>query len=297
MNALAIYQAPQQAAYDFIPVQAENDRQAINLWLHGKASKTITEYKRDVAAFLLYVDKPLRFITLGDVQVYLDSLTRFKPRTQARKLAAVKSLLSFAQKIGYLRLNVGAAVKAPKCKDDLAQRILSEQEVMTMLALEPNSRNKALLTFLYASGARAAEVAGLSWKDFAETSEGQAVVTLFGKGSKTRYVVIPAGVWQSVQALRKPEDGNEDPVFRSRKRGFLSTVQIWRIVRAAADRAGLGKPVSPHWLRHCCASHALERGCNIAVVSATLGHSSLAVTSVYVHVKPKDSAGLYLALQ
>lgn len=74
----------------------------------------------------------------------------------------------------------------------------------------------------------------------------------------------------------------------------LADSTVWRIVRRAAERAGIEGKVSPHWLRHCNASHALARGCSIAVVRQTLGHASLASTSEYVHAKPEDSSGLYL---
>lgn len=71
---------------------------------------------------------------------------------------------------------------------------------------------------------------------------------------------------------------------------------IHRIVKAAAVRAGIQGNVSAHWLRHSHASHALDRGANIALVRDTLGHSSLAVTSRYTHAKPNESSALHLAV-
>ena len=70
--------------------------------------------------------------------------------------------------------------------------------------------------------------------------------------------------------------------------------QIMRIVRAAAKRAGIDTNVSPHWLRHAHASHALDRGCPIHLVQATLGHASVATTSRYLHARPTDSFARYL---
>jgi integrase/recombinase XerD len=86
----------------------------------------------------------------------------------------------------------------------------------------------------------------------------------------------------------------DDPVFRSKRGNHLDPVQAWRIVRAAAKRASIEGNVSPHWFRHSHASHALERGATVALVRDTLGHSSLAVTSMYVHAKPDDSSALHL---
>lgn len=295
-TAIQIYQHQAQTP-EIINPQAQNDKQVLNLWLFGKAEKTVKEYRRDIDSFMDFTgNKPLRFVTLADVQGYLACLSKYAPRTQGRKLAAIKSLLSFSQKIGWTPFNPGAAVKAPKVKNDLAQRIMSEEECLAQIRMETNPRNQALLRFLYTSGCRASEASRLSWHDFSQNPDGTAVVTVMGKGGKTRHVLLPAGTWTALAALRRPEDTDADPVFRSRKGNHLSPVQIWRICRAAAQRAGITKSVSPHWWRHALASHALARGANIAVVSSTLGHSSLAVTSVYVHVKPSDSAGLYLAV-
>ncbi len=85
-------------------------------------------------------------------------------------------------------------------------------------------------------------------------------------------------------------------MFRSRRGGHLDPAQAWRIVRAAAERAGLDLPVSPHWLRHAHASHALDRGAPIHLVQATLGHASVATTGRYLHARPTDSSSRYLAV-
>ena len=71
---------------------------------------------------------------------------------------------------------------------------------------------------------------------------------------------------------------------------------IWRIVKAAAQRAGIEGPVSPHWLRHAHASHALDRGAPIHLVQATLGHASITTTGRYLHARPKESSSKFLPL-
>jgi site-specific recombinase XerD len=102
-TAIAIYQPEYQPhTPEIVNPQAENDKQVMNLWLFGKADKTVKEYRRDIDSFMDSTGhKPLRFVTLADVQNYLASLDRYAPRTQGRKLAAIKSLLSFSQKIGW----------------------------------------------------------------------------------------------------------------------------------------------------------------------------------------------------
>lgn len=100
-------------------------------------------------------------------------------------------------------------------------------------------------------------------------------------------------VWKALIVLRG--DAKDDaPVFRSRKGGHLGESQIWRIVRKAAERAGIEKDVSCHWLRHAHASHALDRGAPIHLVQATLGHASVSSTGRYLHARPTESSGDYL---
>jgi integrase/recombinase XerD len=119
--------------------------------------------------------------------------------------------------------------------------------------------------------------------------------TVLGKGGKTRTVLLPGSVWKELQALCWGKRPGE-PVFRSQKGGPLSTSQALRIVKKAARRAGFSERVSPHWLRHAHASHALDRGAPIHLVQATLGHSSVATTGRYLHARPTDSSARYLAL-
>ena len=120
-------------------------------------------------------------------------------------------------------------------------------------------------------------------------------MTVFGKGDKTRAVLLPASLWNELQELRCGA-GDDDPVFRSRLKGHeLDQSQILRIVRAASLRAGTEKKVSPHWLRHAHASHSLDRGAPIHLVQATLGHASVATTGRYLHARPTESSGKYLA--
>jgi integrase/recombinase XerD len=232
--------------------------------------------------------------TLADVQAFADSLDG-APASRARTLAAVKSLLSFGQRVGYLPLNLGAAVKIPSRKDTLAERILTEADVVRILALEQDRRNHALLRLLYAGGLRVSEIAALKWRDLvARDDAGQ--VTIFGKGSKTRVVLLPARVWSELVTLRESA-GQDAPVFPSRRGGGrLDETAVLRLVRKAARRAGLEVNVSPHWLRHSHATHALERGAPVHLVAQTLGHSSIQTTGRYLHARPTDSSARYLAV-
>jgi len=256
--------------------------------------------------FLTFCDgRALGEIRMSDLQAFAESLGAQtangyeskdgrEASTHGRILATVKSLLSFAHKTGYTPFNVGQAVQIPKPPGTLNERILSEAEVLGMIHGEPGKRNRALLLFLYVSGARVSEIVGLEWRHAKPREDGCAHVTLYGKGQQTRVVIIPASAWRALEALRNGAEANA-PVFRSRKEAKrLTATAIWRVVKKAASRAGIEGDVSPHWLRHANASHALQRGCSIETVRQTLGHSNLATTSTYVHAKPEDSSGLHL---
>ena len=102
------------------------------------------DYARLAARFLAFVARPLRAHTLADLQAYADRLLG-APATRIRTLAAAKSQLSFGQRLGYLPMNIGAALKLPPRKDTLAERILTAADVVRILALEHDRRNHALL--------------------------------------------------------------------------------------------------------------------------------------------------------
>lgn len=277
--------------------EAGNDEQLMALWLHGRPEHTQRAYRADADRFLTFVAKGLRQVTLSDVQNYLDALAAagLSPASQGRRIAAVKSLLAFAHRLGYVPFDVGAPVKSPKVKDTLAERILAEDDVMHLLKLEKNRRNHCLLRLMYRAGLRVSEVTTLAWRDCAARDNGQGQLTIYGKGQKTRFILLPETMWKELMALKPDGAKPEEPVFVSRKgRGFLDASMVARIVRAAAKRAGIEAPVSPHWLRHAHASHSIDRGAPISLVSATLGHASMATTGRYLHARPSESSSRYL---
>lgn len=280
---------------DLTPVQAHSDVQLVEIWLHGRSNQTQRAYAADIARFHGRVGKPLASVTVADLQGFADSLHSLAAASQYRTLSAVKSLLAFGHRIGYLPFDVGRVLRLPGVRSRLAERILPEAEIHRMLSLEPNDRNRVLLTLLYASAIRVSELCGLCWRDLRPNGDG-GQITVFGKGQQTRSIQIPASVWKQLQKLRQ-NTSDEDIVFRSRKRGGgLKPVAVLRIVRQAARRAGIGLAVSPHWLRHAHASHALDRGAPIHLVQATLGHASIVTTGRYLHARPSDSSSRFLAL-
>ncbi len=294
MNAIMLQTEGEPESRLIVQRATDSDVQVVALWLHGRPAETQRAYRREADRLRVFVGKPLAAVTLGDVQAYADTLINLAPSSQGRALGAVKSLLAFAHRLGYLPFDVGRAVRVPARRDTLAQRILSEAEVHRLLALEPVPRNRVLLRFLYASGVRVSEAVGVCWKDMTSRDEG-GQVTVHGKGGKTRHILLPPAIWRELIALRSDAE-SAAPLFRSQRGGHLHPSQVLRIVKAAARRAGLSGAESPHWLRHAHASHALDRGAPIHLVQATLGHSSVATTGRYTHARPTDSSARYLAL-
>jgi integrase/recombinase XerD len=275
--------------------QLGSDEMLIEVWLHGRSPHTQRAYAADIHRFRTLIPKRLAMITVADVQVLADSLGNLAPSSRYRVLSSVKSLLAFGHKVGYLTFDAGRVLRLPFIRNRLSERILPEADVHRMLNLETNDRNRALLTLLYASGIRVAELCGLRWRDVQPHGDG-GQITVFGKGGATRSIRLPSSVWNQVSALRGRSDADE-PVFRSRKKGrALTPPAVLRIVRAAAQRAGIAGNVSPHWLRHAHASHALDRGAPIHLVQATLGHASITTTGRYLHARPNESSSRFLGL-
>jgi site-specific recombinase XerD len=273
--------------------RAASDETLIRLWLDGRSPHTRRAYGADVRSLLATAGKPIAALTLPDLQAWTESLGALAPASRARKIGAVKSLLSFGERTGYLPFNVGAALRVPPVKNVLAERILEENDVIRLIALEPDRRNHALLRLGYIAGLRISELCGLCWRDGKRRAAGGGQITIFGKGGKTRVVLLPASMWRELAALRG-EAPDDDPVFRSAKGGTLHPSRIHRIVKQAAARSGLPRAVSAHWLRHAHCSHALDRGAPAHLVQATVGHSDLRVTSRYAHARPGDSSANYL---
>ena len=276
------------------PTQADNDAQMIRLWLARSSSpNTRRNYEREARQFMAAIGKPLGAVRMGELQEYLAARPG-SSATVALTAAALKSLFTFAQEVGFLRFNIGAAVKVPPIKNTLAERIMSEADALLMIRQEPVLRNRVLLTVLYGGGLRISEVCGLRWRDLMTRDEaGQA--TVFGKGGKTRVVLLSAATWKVLAALRR-QAPSDAPVFLSRKGGALDPSAVHRVVKAAAARAGLQAEVSAHWLRHAHASHSLDRGAPIHLVQATLGHASVATTGRYLHARPSESSARFLVV-
>ena len=282
---------------------ADTDGRLVELWLHGKSEATKEAYRSDLSKFLDFTEgKSLRTVTLADVQELADFISELlAPASQARILAALKSLFAFGHQVGYLPFDVGRPVKLPSRRDDRAERILSADDIHSIIAHAKKGRDQALIRTLYIGGLRVAEAVTLRTRDLVTRDDNRGgQIGVFGKGSKTRPVLVPGGLFTEISTLALPD--LDAPVFRSQKKApdggprSITPRQAERIVKATTHRAGLknASEVSPHWLRHAHASHAMDRGAKIHLVQATLGHSDISTTGKYLHARPDESSALYL---
>ena len=305
-----------------LPGYADQDASFIQLWLRNqRAYKTVKAYAANIVRFYVDVEKSLSQVMLADLQDYAEELYDLAPASQASMLAAVKSCLTFCAQAGYLKANVGVALKLPKPEERRAERILSEAQVQRMLAFETDPRNHAILMALYGGALRVSELCGLRRRNLQSHGE-SGQITVYGKRSKTRSIPVLPSVWKELDALSAGFD-RDAYVFQSRQGkngrgeetgGRLDQSQVDEVVKAAAIRAGVEvyerevvrgpragekevrSRVSPHWLRHASASHSIDRGETLPVVRDTLGQSSIAVTDVYSHARPGQGSTLRLPL-
>jgi len=301
-----------------IPEGTTEDK-LIELWVRLKKSPhTQRAYRRDIEVFRAFVEKPLASVTLEDALDFCDNLdeleiinkrSEVKPledNSKRRIINSVKSLYSFAYTSGIFPANVMAAIKPPTAKSAVSQRILSEATVLKMILLEQDPRNHAILHTLYAAGLRVSELCNLRWRHVIRREEGVQLDIMSGKGDKQRHVLLGDSSWNVLSAIHEGASA-DDFVFQSRQEvsrdGYykgtrLDTTTVFRIVREAAKQAGVPNwfEVSPHWLRHCHGSHAIDRKAPLTVVRDTLGHSNIAVTNEYAKARPDQSSSHYLPL-
>ena len=266
---------------------ATSDEHFVSLWLgrHQSSPHTARSYSRGASRFLAFLaarGKGLRTTKLVDLDAWQAELTcedeRRRPTPAGQKyimsahtrqqLAVVKSLLAKGRATGYLPFDVGAALELPRARDVLSERLLTVEELDAVLkaaaAADAAPDEEPMVRLLYYLGCRVSELVQLQWKNVVTRPGEGAIVTIHGKGEKTRHVFLDAEQAAVLLALRPPDrsmESSEQYVFASCRGGkHIHATTAWRLVRAAVDRSGIGRKASPHWFRHAHASHALDAG-------------------------------------
>jgi integrase/recombinase XerD len=274
----------------------------------GMATNTVLSYRRDLARYLEYlaaagVDGP-EGITAQHVSSFLATLRSgaggrqpLAASSAARAVVAARGWHKFLAAEGTVSVDASRDVHPPAAAKRLPKAIPLEHVVALLDATggtEPRQlRDRALLEFLYSTGARISEVVGLDIDDLDLVSN---TVRLRGKGSKERQVpvgsfaaaALQAFLVQGRPALVSGRSARYSPaVFVNARGGRLTRQAAWQILRIAAARTGvpgLADTVSPHTLRHSYATHLLEGGADIRSVQELLGHASVTTTQVYTLV-------------
>jgi integrase/recombinase XerD len=276
----------------------------ISTFLYGRRAATSKGYVFELFHFFKFLRddgrlKAISDLDLKDIQAYFRFIAHKSISTQARALGVIKSFFNFNERLGYLKSNPTQHCKKIRADQRLAERILSREEVISMIELEKDTRNKLILKTLYASALRVSELSQLKWIDLKWTPDLVSIeASILGKGGKQRTVWIVGSVVPELLNWKESNQAKSLFVFSSREEagGPIHPSRILKIVRIAAFRAGIRKLVSPHWLRHSHASHAIDRGAPLHLVRDTLGHSSIITTGLYLHARPDDGSALYLAI-
>jgi len=283
-------------------------------WLgveRGRAANTLAAYRRDLAAYEAWLAEtgvPLDQVTEPVVERYVAHLrsTGKAPSSTARALVAVRSLHRFLLEEGRAALDPTGEVGVPRVPVGLP-KALTEAEVAALLAAVGGGsakalRDRAILELLYSTGMRISELTGLSLGDL-QLADG--TLRALGKGSKERLVPVGRYARDALEAWLGPggrpalaparwtRRSDSDAVFLNTRGGRLSRQGAWAVVRSYGDRIGLGPRLTPHVLRHSCATHMLDHGADIRVVQELLGHASVATTQVYTKVTAERLRAVY----
>lgn len=268
----------------------------------GRAANTVSSYRRDIKQYLAFLDSnqvALGEVTREDIEKYL-VFQREQSKASAsiaRSVASIRQLHRFLVEDGRALGDPTSSVSGRRVPQGIP-KALSEEQISALLEAvvghDPVARrDRAILETLYACGLRVSELVGLNLGDL-DLDAGY--LRAFGKGSKER--VVPVGRF-AVEALNQWLDvsgrsamiprrwrtrDDSEAVFLN-QRGFrLSRQGTWGIVAHYGARIGLGDELSPHVLRHSCATHLLDRGADIRAVQELLGHASITTTQVYTKV-------------
>ncbi len=286
------------------------------VWLaveKGRATNTLAAYRRDL---LRYRDHLARRgsdaldATADDVLAFVHVLVGegLAPASVTRTLVAVRGLHRFLVAEEFRADDPAAEIEMPRVPRGLPKALTLEQvtaliEVVT--GHDPVARrDRAILETLYGTGVRISELVGMSLGDL---DLHDSLVRVLGKGSKER--IVPIGRHAAValaewtasagRGAMEPERwarrDDADAVFLNHRGGRLSRQGAWGVVRKHGLSVGLGAELTPHVLRHSCATHMLDHGADIRTVQELLGHASISTTQIYTKVSTERLLSVYRA--
>lgn len=283
-------------------------------WLaveRGRAPNTLAAYRRDLVAYLEFLSGrglTLRTVSesvVEDYRAFLGATAR-APSSVARALVAVRALHRFLVEEGIAAVDPAAEVVGPRVPHGLP-KALREDEVEQLIGAVVGAdavarRDRAILEVLYGTGVRISELVGLS---LADLDLDESVLKARGKGSKERLVPVGRPARDALRSWLEPSGrgalaparwarrGDAEAVFLNVRGGRLSRQGAWAIVHRYGVKVGLGARLTPHVLRHSCATHMLDRGADIRAVQELLGHASVSTTQIYTKVSTERLRRVY----
>jgi integrase/recombinase XerD len=295
---------------DELPIDAEE----FLVWLsseRGRARNTVRAYRRDLTQYHAWlVDRHLDLTTVAHTDI--DALVAERksagaaPSSIARQVAAIRMLHRWLAVERRRADDPTARVEGVRVPSGIPKP-LSEIEVASLLdavtGTEPRDRrDRALLELLYATGARVSEVVGLS---IGEIDFDDSLVRLLGKGGKERIVPFGSAAGAALDDWFGPSGrvrmvpdrwarrGDAEAVFLNQRGGRLGRQGAWLIIKKYGALAGVETDLSPHVLRHSCATHLLDHGADLRIVQEMLGHASISTTQVYTRVSQERLWDVY----
>ena len=264
-------------------VISEADLAAIEAWIGTvKSANTKRAYRRCAERFLTAIRKPLAEVVDGDVRGYVARLRENTPASFRPVAGAVRAFLTHALKSGIIPTDLSKNISTAAPGQPVANRTLTECDVTKMILLESDERNFGMLLVAYSSGLQISELAALKWRDIVNEENGRPFLALPDKRGTMRKLALSPATWEALRSLRghaRPEH----PVFLSKKGGHLHPSAIHRVVKTAAERAGLPEDTSSYWLRHSHVAHKLNEGTPVHLIQAAFGHADRRTTQRYAN--------------
>ena len=258
----------------------------------GLSKNTVVAYKNDLKDFLSWLNKiniqDYKKVTETEINEYVAHLFKngLKSSSVNRKISTLKSFYLFLIKKKLISLSPLSEVITPK-KEQYLPSSMSEDEVEQLLQspnieLDIETRDKAMIEMLYATGMRISELINLKMIDI---DIERSVLKVLGKGSKERLVPFGEKASDSLSYyLKKRKKSSAKEVFLSNRGKKMTRTGFWQRIKIYLSREGLKDTISPHTLRHAFATHLLNRGADLRSVQLLLGHSDLSTTQIYTHI-------------
>jgi len=261
---------------------------------------TVNNYKADLDEFSGFLDsrggKDIKNIDYFLLRKFLSTLSERKlgKRTLSRKISTLKSFFKFALREGMVKNNPASVLIYPRLDKPLP-KFLTENEVKNVLALPKEKdilgfRDKAILEFLYSTGARVSEMVSLAIDDVDLIS---GIVKVRGKGKKERLLPLGEPAINTIKAYLDMRRDTNKALFLNKHNQRLSDRGVRDIIYRYIKKAAVNLKVSPHTFRHSFATHLLNRGADLRSVQELLGHSSISTTQVYTHLTIDSLKSVY----